>query len=43
LARTSARSAGLGRVHGDAHGRNLKVIADPGQQLEPFLLGDLFG
>jgi hypothetical protein len=30
-------------VHGDAHGGDLEVIADPGQQLEPFFLDDLFG
>jgi len=29
--------------HGDTHGGNLEVIADPGQHVEAFLLGDLFG
>jgi hypothetical protein len=30
-------------VYGDAHGGDLEVIADPGQHVEPFFLGDLFG
>ena len=33
----------MGGVNGDAHGGDLEVIADPGQQMEPFFLGDLFG
>ncbi|HUH67949.1 MAG TPA: hypothetical protein VLZ05_03175 [Mycobacterium sp.] len=30
-------------VHRDAHGGDLEVIADPGQQVESFFFGDLFG
>src|ERR1700722_13674354 len=30
-------------VHDDAHGGDLEVIADPGQQSETFFLCDLFG
>ena len=33
----------MGGVHHDAHGGDLEVIADPGQHVEPFFLGDLFG
>jgi hypothetical protein len=33
----------MGGVNGHADGRDLEVIADPGQQVEPFFLGDLFG
>ncbi len=33
----------MGGVGRDAHGGDLEVIADPGQQVEPFLVGDLFG
>ena len=30
----------VGGVHGDAHGGDLEVIADPREQMEPFFLGD---
>jgi hypothetical protein len=30
-------------VHRDAQSGNLDVVADPGQHVEPFFLGDLFG
>jgi hypothetical protein len=33
----------LDRVHRDAHGGDLDVIADPGQHVKPFFLGNLFG
>jgi hypothetical protein len=33
----------VGGIDGNAHGGDLEVIADPGQKVKPFFLGDLFG
>jgi hypothetical protein len=30
-------------IHGDSHGRDLEVVADPGQDRKTLLAGNLFG